>query len=120
MNLSRQWLRALLCLTALGLHVGPNWKPARGGRDGVMGDHSPERLDPEWLSVWSKQPVAFYATVAQMDLQGGNQPAFISALVPDLASEQQSTRSGNLRARDRSPLAETSMAPVAGRKRGET
>lgn len=57
---------------------GPNWEIARGGRDGLMGDHSPERLDPEWLSVSGKKPVAFYATVAQTDLQGGNQPAFIS------------------------------------------
>jgi hypothetical protein len=61
-----------------GLHPGPNWQQARGGRDGFLGNNSPERVDPEWLSVWSKQPVAFYATVALTDLQGGNQPAHIS------------------------------------------
>jgi hypothetical protein len=70
-----------LCPQPLGPYgpdVGPNWQRARGGRDGFLGKNSPERVDPEWLSVWSKQPVAFYATVAQVDLQGGNQPAHIS------------------------------------------
>jgi hypothetical protein len=57
---------------------GPNWEIARGGRDGLLADHSPERLDPEWLSIAGKKPVAFYATVAPTDTQGGNQPAFIS------------------------------------------
>jgi hypothetical protein len=66
-------------LGPLGPYVGPNWQRARGGRDGQVGDLSPERLDPEWLSVWNKQPVALYATVAQTDLQDGNhQSAFIS------------------------------------------
>lgn len=68
-----------LCPQPLAPFFGaPFWQFARGGRDGFLGEHSPERVDPEWLSVWSKQPVAFYATVAEVGLQGGDQPAFIS------------------------------------------
>lgn len=55
-----------------------NWLQDRGGRDGQLGDKSPERLDPEWMSVWSEQPVAFYATVAETDNRPTNQPAFFT------------------------------------------
>ena len=55
-----------------------SWGTRRGGRDGWLGDHSPERTDPEWISVWSRQPVAIYGTVTATDMNGGNQPALIS------------------------------------------
>jgi hypothetical protein len=41
-----------------------HWSASRGGRDGFLGDHSPERTDPEWISVWSEAPVAMYGTIA--------------------------------------------------------
>ena len=55
-----------------------SWGTLRGGRDGWLGDHSPERVDPEWVTVWSKRPVAIYGTVAATNMDGGNQPAIIS------------------------------------------
>ncbi len=54
------------------------WSRARGGRDGLLGDHSPERTDPQWISVWSEAPVAVYGTIAGKGGNGGNQPSFIS------------------------------------------
>jgi hypothetical protein len=55
-----------------------SWGTWRGGRDGWLQDHSPERTDPEWITVWSKRPVALYGTVAATNMNGGNQPAIIS------------------------------------------
>ncbi len=55
-----------------------SWGTWRGGRDGWLADHSPERTDPEWITVWSKRPVALYGTVAATNMDGGNQPAIIS------------------------------------------
>jgi hypothetical protein len=55
-----------------------HWSSARGGRDGWLEDHSPERTDPQWASVWSERPVAVYGTIAAKDSRGDNQPSFIS------------------------------------------
>ena len=61
---------------------GPiEWAKSRGGRDGQIGDHSPERTDPEWISTWSERPVALYATIAAttaMPADADNQPSFIT------------------------------------------
>jgi len=54
------------------------WDKERGARDGQLGDLSPERTDPEWVSVWDERPVAFYATVTASGTNGDDQPAFIS------------------------------------------
>ena len=60
------------------------WPWNRGGRDGWLGDHSPERADPEWISAWSEKPVGLYATIAKtsvnptVDDPGANQPSFLS------------------------------------------
>lgn len=57
------------------------WPMSRGGRDGQLGDHSPERTDPEWISTWSETPVGLYATIAAtiaMPTEAANQPSFIS------------------------------------------
>jgi hypothetical protein len=58
--------------------IGPNWSYERGARDGFLGDNSPERTDPEWVTVWSKRPVGLYATVAATDSNGANQPAHVA------------------------------------------
>jgi hypothetical protein len=50
----------------------------RGARDGWLGDISPERTDPEWVSVWSLAPVGIYATVAPTNDRGIEQPAHIA------------------------------------------
>ncbi len=60
------------------------WAAYRGARDGWLADKSPERGDPEWVSTWSEQPVALYATIAKTTLLStvddpqANQPSFIS------------------------------------------
>jgi len=61
-----------------GIHRFIFWPKSRGGRNGFPEIDAPERGDPEWVSVWSEQPVGLYATVAETDMEGGNQPAFIS------------------------------------------
>lgn len=59
-----------------------NWAYERGGRDGwlkrIGENQSPERVDPEWVSVWSKEPVGIYATVAKTNLDGANQPSHVA------------------------------------------
>ena len=55
-----------------------NWGVSRGGRDGWLDDKSPERTDPEWMSVWDETPVALYATVEESAFGGRDQPDFIS------------------------------------------
>ena len=55
-----------------------NWGVSRGGRDGWLEDKSPERIDPEWMSVWDERPVSLYATVAETDSDGDNQPDIIA------------------------------------------
>jgi len=37
-----------------------------------------ERIDPEWISLWDERPTALYGTITETDLNGDNQPAFIS------------------------------------------
>src|SRR6266849_5045387 len=70
--------------TKVGDSININWGMLRGGRDGFLGDHSPERTDPEWISVWDEKPAGVYATIAETDgnnqanTDGNNQPAFIS------------------------------------------
>jgi len=54
------------------------WDKERGARDGQLGDFSPEREDPEYVSAWDERPVSIYATVAPTGPDGGNQPAFVS------------------------------------------
>ncbi len=55
-----------------------NWGLSRGMRSGFLGGHSPEYLDPEWISVWSRRPIEMYGTVAETDLDGNNQPMLIA------------------------------------------
>jgi hypothetical protein len=55
-----------------------DWPRSRGGRDGFLGDHSPERTDPEWTSVWSEAPIEFYGTVTSTGPDGANQPSIVS------------------------------------------
>ncbi len=61
-----------------------DWGYRRGSRSGFLGDTSPELVDPEWISIWSNQPVAIYGTVAETTPVDGindppqNQPAFVS------------------------------------------
>jgi hypothetical protein len=58
------------------------WAKSRGGRDGQLGDLSPERIDPEWMSAWSETPVVLYATISEPGIipsdQPANQPSFLS------------------------------------------
>lgn len=55
-----------------------NWGFSRGQRFGFMDDHSPEYLDPEWTTVWSKAPIQLYGTLADTDDDGNNQPTLIA------------------------------------------
>lgn len=51
-----------------------NWGLSRGQRFGFLDSHSPEYLDPEWTSVWSRHPVQVYGTVAETNDDPNNQP----------------------------------------------
>jgi uncharacterized protein (TIGR03437 family) len=59
-----------------------NWGTARGGRLGVfpgsLADYSPERVDPEWVTVWRQAPVEAYGTIASSGSNGADQPARIT------------------------------------------
>lgn len=55
-----------------------HWPRSRGLREGFLGGQSPEYLDPEWVTVWSKAPIQVYGTVADTDNQPNNQPMLIS------------------------------------------
>ncbi|MGA2588656.1 MAG: hypothetical protein ABSH32_01960 [Bryobacteraceae bacterium] len=59
-----------------------NWGSARGGRLGVfpgsLTDDSPERTDPEWVTVWHGAPVSAYGTIAANGSNPDGQPALIS------------------------------------------
>src|ERR1051325_5865175 len=46
------------------------WAHSRGAREGFLGFYSPEHLDPEWVSVWSRRPIEMYGTVAATDSNG--------------------------------------------------
>lgn len=54
------------------------WGVSRGMRRGFLGDTSPEFLDPEWVTVWSKAPVQMYGTIAATNDIFNNQPMLIS------------------------------------------
>jgi uncharacterized protein (TIGR03437 family) len=68
--------------TELGTGFQIDWGSARGGRLGVfpgsLADYSPERADPEWVTVWRAAPVAAYGTIAANGTNGSNQPARIT------------------------------------------
>lgn len=68
--------------TYLGAGGGIDWSRERGTRDGVLPGplrtYSPERTDPNWLSVWDGRPVEAYGTVAVTETDGANQPARVS------------------------------------------
>jgi len=64
--------------THLNDDVNIDWSRSRGGRMGILGGLSAERIDPEWLSLWDERPTALYGTVAETDLNGDDQPAFIA------------------------------------------
>ena len=59
-----------------------DWSRERGSRDGILPGplrgYSPERADPEWISVWDNRPVEAYGTILSGDAAGGDQPAHIS------------------------------------------
>jgi hypothetical protein len=68
--------------TYLGAGGVIDWSHERGSRDGVLPGtfrmYSPERSDPNWLSVWDELPVEIYGTIAVTDADGSNQPARVS------------------------------------------
>ena len=59
-----------------------DWSHERGTRVGVLpgplSAYSPERTDPNWISVWDNQPVEVYGTVVDVGAGGANQAARIS------------------------------------------
>jgi hypothetical protein len=70
-----------LCPATYPGDVPFDWGKERGGRDGVLPGplqaYSPERFDPEWLTVWDERPVELYATVAPLE-DPEEQPALVS------------------------------------------
>jgi len=68
--------------TELGTGFQINWGSERGGRLGVfpgaLADFSPERVDPEWVTVWREAPVAAYGTIVANGTDAGNQPSRIT------------------------------------------
>ena len=68
--------------TYLGGSNRIDWSHERGTRDGVLPGplhaYSPERSDPNWISVWDNRPVEIYGTVAEAGAGGANQPSRIS------------------------------------------
>lgn len=72
-----------LCVSAgqtVGLPI--NWGIERGGRLGVFpgsfADYSPERADPEWVTVWRQAPVSAYGTIGPNGWSAARQPARIT------------------------------------------
>jgi len=59
-----------------------DWGMLRGGRVGVfpdgLADDSPERTDPEWVTVWRQAPIQAYGAIADSGTDGNNQPSHIS------------------------------------------
>jgi hypothetical protein len=45
---------------------------------GPLKTYSPERSDPNWISVWDGRPTEIYGTVAGTGAVGANQPSRIS------------------------------------------
>jgi uncharacterized protein (TIGR03437 family) len=68
--------------TELGNGFQLNWGSLRGGRLGVfpgpLADYSPERVDPEWVTVWRNLPVSAYGTIVAQGTSGAFQPALIT------------------------------------------
>ena len=68
--------------TELGAGFQINWGSERGGRlgvfPGILADYSPERVDPEWVTVWRRAPVEAYGTIVSNGSAGPDQPARIS------------------------------------------
>ncbi len=68
--------------TALPAGGGADWSHERGTRIGILpgplSAYSPERNDPEWISVWDNRPVEIYGVVAATGADGGDQPSRIS------------------------------------------
>lgn len=59
-----------------------NWSYERGTRVGVLpgslAAYSPERSDPNWITVWDNRPVGVYGAVTEIGAGGGNQPGRVS------------------------------------------
>ena len=75
--------RINLCpATYTGAGTTINWSFERGTRDGVLPGslrvYSPERSDPEWISVWDNRPVEIYGTILGSGGGGADQTAHIS------------------------------------------
>ena len=75
--------RINLCpATYTGAGTTINWSLERGTRDGVLPGrlrvYSPERSDPEWISVWDNRPVEIYGTILPSTAGGADQHAIIS------------------------------------------
>lgn len=68
--------------TYTGGNSGIDWSHERGTRVGVLpgplATYSPERSDPNWITVWDKRPVGVYGTVTETGAGGANQPGRIS------------------------------------------
>ncbi len=68
--------------TYTGGNGGIDWSHERGTRVGILpgplAAYSPERSDPNWISVWDTRPVEIYGTVTEVAPGGANQPARIS------------------------------------------
>ena len=62
--------------------TGIDWSHERGTRPGVLpgplSTYSPERSDPNWITVWDNRPVQIYGVAAGTQAGGANQPSRIS------------------------------------------
>lgn len=79
---SAAWRINLAPATYTGGGTGIDWSHERGTRIGVLpgtlSAYSPERSDPNWISVWDNKPVELYGSVAAAQTDGDSQPARIS------------------------------------------
>ena len=68
--------------TYTGGNSGIDWSHERGTRPGVLpgplATYSPERSDPNWISVWDNRPVGVYGKVTETGAGGANQPARVT------------------------------------------
>lgn len=80
--ISAAWRINLAPATYTGGGPGIDWSHERGTRIGVLpgplSAYSPERSDPNWISVWDSRPVEIYGQVASAQSDGDSQPARIS------------------------------------------
>jgi uncharacterized protein (TIGR03437 family) len=67
-----------LCVTTASPGAPLDWGTARGGRVGVfpgsLADYSPERTDPEWVTVWHGTPVSAYGTITDSHISDSDYP----------------------------------------------